>query len=95
MPYIRVSVVRPRKGEEQRTEDLVRRIAKLAGEAEGALESYILRPHDDSGEIARITIYESEEAAEHAAVDDTLMALRSELHLLVEPGHVERAFFSI
>jgi len=95
VPYIRISVARPRKGEEKRLEDIMKRIAQLVAESDGCLESYVLRPHDDSGEIARIAIYKDEDSAEHAAVSEKVMALRSEMHLLVEPGHEERAFFSI
>ncbi|MGE5595055.1 MAG: antibiotic biosynthesis monooxygenase [Hyphomicrobiales bacterium] len=95
MPYIRLSVARPIRGQEKRMEELMRRLADLIGESEGCLESYLLRPHDDSGEIARIAIYKDEESAEHAANNDTIMAIRSEMHLISEPGHIERAFFSI
>jgi hypothetical protein len=55
----------------------------------------VLRPHDSSGEIARIAVYESEQIAESAANSTSFMALRSEIHLIAEPGHTERAFFSV
>lgn len=55
----------------------------------------MLKPHDNSGEVARIAVYESEHAAEAAANQNSFMALRSEIHLASEPGHTERAFFSI
>lgn len=95
MPYIRLSIAKPRKGEEQRLEELMRKLSTATEGQEGFVESYLLRPHDDSGEIARITIYRDESSAEHAANNQSVMALRSELHLVAEPGHVERAFFSI
>lgn len=95
MPYIRLSVCRPRRGEEQNLEEMMRKLADLSREQEGCLETFVLRPHDDSGEIARIAIYRDEASAEHAANTETFMALRSEIHLASEPGHVERAFFSI
>jgi quinol monooxygenase YgiN len=95
MPYIRLSIAKPRRGEEQRLEELMRKLATLAAEQDGCLESYLMRPHDDSGEIARIVIYKDESSAEHAANNQSVMAVRSEMHLLTEPGHIERAFFSI
>lgn len=95
MPYIRLSVVKPRRGEEARLEELLRKLNDLSGSQEGCLQNYLLRPHDDSGEIARIAIYESESDAEAAANNQSFMALRSEIHLCSEPGHTERAFFSI
>jgi quinol monooxygenase YgiN len=95
MPYIRLSIVHPRRGEEGRAEELLRKIARAVRESEGCLESYVLRPHDDSGELARISIFENEDSAERAANGQTMLALRSELHLASEPGHVERAFFTV
>jgi quinol monooxygenase YgiN len=95
MPYVRLSVVTPRRGEEQHLEDLMRKLARLAGEQEGCIDSYLLRPHDDSGQIARIVIYKDEASAEHSANNQSVMAVRSEMHLLAEPGQIERAFFSI
>lgn len=95
MTYIRISIARPRRGEEGRLEELMRKLALVAGEQEGCTASYVLRPHDDSGEIARIAIYNDEHSAEGAANNQSVMSLRSEIHLVTEPGHTERAFFSV
>ncbi|MCL6645619.1 MAG: antibiotic biosynthesis monooxygenase [Dehalococcoidia bacterium] len=95
MPYIRLSIMKPRRGEEARVEELLRKLDQAVAAAPGCQVTYLMRPHDDSGEIARLAIYDSEEAAEHAANDTHIMALRSEIHLCVEPGHIERAFFTI
>jgi quinol monooxygenase YgiN len=95
MSYIRLSIIRPRKGEEARVEDLMRQLSDAVAKTEGCSESYVLKPHDGSGDIARIAIYENEDDAERAANTSHIMALRSELHLLSEPGHVERAFFTV
>jgi len=87
--------VKPLHGHDRHVEDVIRRLADLASKQDGCLESWVLRPHDDSGEIARIAIWRDEHAAEHAAQDATIMAVRSELNQWLEPGgHVERAFFS-
>lgn len=95
MTYVRISIARPRRGEEQRLEEVMRRLATFAGQQPGCLQSYVLKPNDGSGEIARLAIYENEEAAEQAASSQTVMALRSEMHLVCEPGHTERAFFTV
>ncbi len=94
MAYIRISVAKPRSGEEARVEEIFERINTEAAKNDGCLETYILHPHDDSGEVARMAIYTDEDHAEAAASNDAVMALRSEMHLLVEPGHEERAFFT-
>lgn len=95
MPYVRISIMKPRRGEEARLEELTRKLAALAGQQPGCLDTLVLRPHDDSGELARIGVYTDEKAAEATANSQSFMALRSEIHLVVEPGHTERAFFSI
>lgn len=95
MPYIRLSIAKPRRGEEARLEEVMRKLSDLSASQEGCIESYVLRPHDDSGDIARIAVYSDELTAEHAANSQSFLALRSELHLIAEPGQVERAFFSI
>lgn len=94
MPYIRLSIMKPRRGEEARVEELLRKLDAAVSQQPGCQVTYVMRPHDESGEIARLAIYDSEDAAERAANDTHIMALRSELHLLVEPGHAERAFFT-
>jgi quinol monooxygenase YgiN len=95
MPYIRLSIAKPRRGEEARLEDLMRKLNDLSAGQEGCIESWVVRPHDNSGEIARIAIYSTEGAAESAANNQSFMAIRSEIHLASEPGHIERAFFSV
>ena len=94
MPYIRMSIVKPRRGEEARVEELLRRINEEAAKNPGCRETFLLRPHDESGDLARMAVYGDEASAESAANSQTVLALRSELHLLIEPGHLERAFFS-
>ena len=95
MPYVRVSIAKPRKGEEARLEELMRKLNDLSAQQAGCINSWVLRPHDSSGEIARIAVYENEQTAESAANSTSFMSLRSEIHLITEPGHTERAFFSI
>jgi heme-degrading monooxygenase HmoA len=95
MPYIRLSIARPIKGQESRLQEIMTKLNDLSKDQPGCRESYVLKPRDDSGEVARIAIYDSEAEAETAANNSSFMALRSQLHLVSEPGHVERAFFSI
>ncbi len=95
MAYIRLTINKPLRGQEARLEELMRKLDTLSEGLPGFVESYLLRPHDNSGEIARIAIYENEAAAEGLANTQSWMALRSEIHLCTEPGHSDRAFFSI
>lgn len=95
MPYVRISIQKPTRGNEARVEELMRKLEGMIASQPGCTASFLLKPHDDSGEIARIAIYEDEDAAEAAANVQNIMAIRSEIHLITEPGHIERAFFSI
>lgn len=95
MPYVRVSINKPTRGNEARLEELMRKLEGIIREQPGCTASYLLKPHDDSGEIARIAVYDNEDLAEAAANHQNVMAIRSEIHLISEPGHVERAFFSV
>ena len=95
MTYIRISIARPNHGFEKRFEEVMRELTQAAAAQEGCEQAFVLQPHDDSGDIARITVYSDEHAAEEAANSDRIMALRSEMNLLCQPGHTERAFFSM
>jgi quinol monooxygenase YgiN len=92
MSYVRLSIAKPRRGQEQHVHDIQAKIVEWLHSQPGCRATYLLHPHDDSGEVARITIYESEEAADHVANLGHMMALRSELNLAAEPDHVERGF---
>ena len=95
MAYIRLTIAKPTRGQEARLEELMRKLDALSEGRPGFIQSYLLRPHDDSGDIARIGIYENEAAAEGLANTQSWMALRSEIHLCSEAGHTDRAFLSI
>ncbi len=95
MAYVRLTVNKARRGQEARLEELMRKLSDLSEAQPGFIQGYLLRPNDNSGEIARVAIYEDEASAESMANNQSWMALRSEIHLCVEPGHQDRAFFSI
>lgn len=95
MAYIRLSVVKPRPGHEERAVELLRALSAATANSPGWEANYVLRPHDESGEIARISIYNDESSAEREAATPSVLSLRSELLLVIEPGHRERAFFSV
>lgn len=95
MPYVRLSIATPRRGDEDRLAGIMQQLAEAAASHPGCLQSYVMRPHDESGEIARLAVYADEHAAESTANSEHMLALRSQMHLLCEPGHVERAFFTV
>lgn len=95
MAYIRLSVVRPLPGKEERVIEILKALSAATANSPGWQANYVLQPRDDSGDIARISIYDDEASAEREAATPTVLSLRSELHLVVEPGHRERGFFTV
>jgi len=95
LAYIRLSIARPRRGQEARLAEIMNKLAAVAEKQAGCQQTFVLKSGDDSGDLARITVYTDRAAGEAAANDASMMALRSEMHLIVEPDHQERAFFSL
>jgi quinol monooxygenase YgiN len=60
----------------------------------GCLQSTLIHATDDSGEMGRVSFWESEAAADAAANTDRSMLLRSRLHRMVRRGHQDRSFRS-
>lgn len=95
MPYVRLTIACPHGGNEGRVLEIMKSLSEEAALQDGCLETWVLKPHDDSGDIARIAVWRDEHAADAAANRPRFLSLRSELHLIVEPGHVERGFFTV
>ncbi|HXG42047.1 MAG TPA: antibiotic biosynthesis monooxygenase [Dehalococcoidia bacterium] len=92
MAYIRVSLMRPMAGHEAEVESLNRELVAYYRRFPGCLAAYFVQAADGSGELGRVSVWEREEDADRAANDDHSLALRSRLHLLIQPGHQDRSF---
>jgi quinol monooxygenase YgiN len=92
MAFVRLSIMKPNRGQAERVETMLRELAETVAKNPGCIQSMLLAADDGTGELGRIAVYESAEAANDSANNAHVMALRSELHLIVEPGHVERSF---
>ncbi len=92
MPYVRISIAKPSTGQSDAVKSLMKRINDSVSAQKGCQTVYMLTPSDNSGELARMAIYDDEESAETAANSQTVMSLRSQMHQIIEPGHIERAF---
>ena len=95
MTYFRLSIVKSRPGHEEEVQRLLADLNAAASASDGCLETHLARSSDESGDFVRMAIYRDAASAEHAASDDHILSLRSRLHLLVEPGHSERAFIGL
>ena len=94
MPYVRISIMRPLAGREAEALKLNSDLVQLYSGQKGCLGSHLIRAADGSGEIGRVSFWESEGDADAAATADRSMFLRSRLHLLVRRGHQDRSFHS-
>ena len=93
MAYVRLSMVHPRHGEEERVMQTMKSLAEAVLGKEGCLSSYVAKAKD-GGDVARISTFTDEAAADTTANDAHVMALRSELNMAVDT-HIERAFETI
>ena len=81
MPYIRLTIAKPTRGQEARLEELMRKLGEFSEGQPGFIDAGCFAPKDDSGEIARVAVYADEASAEAMANNQSWMALRSEIHL--------------
>lgn len=92
MPYIRVSLMQPKRGQEERVRGLLDELVTYYEAMEGYVTGYRLS-HDDTGRVGRIGIWDRAESAEHAATTDHDMALRAQLNMAVQDGSHEELSF--
>lgn len=94
MPYLRLSLMKPLPGQEAEVKEINQQLVHLYRSLEGCLAAFAVAAVDGSGDLGRLTVWESEHAADHAATHHHSLALRSQLHLLIQPGHQERSFIA-
>lgn len=92
MPYVRISLMKPVPGHEDEVRQLNQELVSFYRGQQGCQLCYFLAAADSSGEVGRVSVWDSEHAADQAANHDHSMALRSRLHLLIQPGHQDRSF---
>jgi len=96
MAYVRISLMLPKRGQEDEVNSLLDRLIHYYEEQPGYLSGYRLTDIDGSGRVGRLGVWSSDEAAEHAAQSDHDLALRSQLNFAVqEDSHEEYSFEGI
>lgn len=83
MAYVRITLMIPLPDQEVDAGKLNRELAELYGCQEGCRGSHVVRAADGSGEIGRVSFWDSEGVADAAATLDRSLYLRSHLQLLV------------
>ena len=94
MTYIRVSTMTPLTGREDEAGQVNQELVAFYGAQEGCVSCHFVKATDGSGEHGRISIWDSERAANEAATQEVSLQLRSRLHLLVRRGHLDRSFIA-
>jgi heme-degrading monooxygenase HmoA len=95
MPYVRISHMRPRPGQEKRVGEILDELSRFYTDCQGYVLGYRLQPHehDTTKRMGRVGVWESEDAAVDAAQNQHALALRSELlRLIDEDSHEELSF---
>lgn len=95
MAYMRMTLANPRPERRQEVRRHFDELVKLVRVMPGCIDAFVIIPHDDSGEIGRVSMWENREAADRAANDQTTMALHAEVNFDVQ-GHVwDRSFDTV
>ena len=93
MLYIRVSLMVPKEGCDREVAETMDDLVAFYDEQPGFVGGYKLRSADGNRYIGRVTVWQSEEAADAAAQTTHVLARRSELQPLIEQeSHLERSF---
>ncbi len=92
MYYLRLSLARPLEGRDEEVRRLEEDLLSYYAAQEGFLSGYRLTAREGHREVGRITLWESEEAAERAAATERVMVLRSKLLAVTEEDRVAMAF---
>jgi quinol monooxygenase YgiN len=95
MTYIRVSTMTPLAGREEEASQINQELVDFYRSQKGCLSSHFVKAADTSGELGRISFWNSERAADEAATLEHSLYLRSRLHLLVRRGHQDRSFLDV
>ncbi len=93
MLYIRVSLMSPKEGCDREVAQIMDDLMAIYEQQPGFVHGHKLRSADGSRLIGRVTVWESEQAADAVAQATHVMARRSELQPLIEEdSHIERSF---
>ena len=94
--YVGLSLMKPKPGEEKLVAALMDNLLEFFAEQPGYERGYVLLEGDTQGWVGRITLWESEEKADHAANTQHVLAVRAEImHRIEEDSHIERSYTAL
>ncbi len=95
MPYVRITQLTPRSGQEARVDEVLRKLSQFYPTQPGFIAGYHFQPHTagTATRMGRVGVWESEAQAQAAAQTEHALALRADLlRLVVEETHEELSF---
>jgi hypothetical protein len=91
--YVRLSLMDPKPGQEELVSGVMDHLLEFFATQPGHVRGYKLLSGDPQGRYGRLTVWKSEQDADNTANTQHVLAVRSELLLLIEEGsHVERSY---
>ena len=94
--YVRLSLMKPKPGEEKLVAGLMDNLLEFFTEQHGFERGYALLEGDSQGRVGRITLWESEEQADHAANTQHVLTVRAEImQRIEEDSHIERSYTAL
>ena len=92
MCYVRLSLLATLEGHEAEARRVEEELLAFLAQQPGFVDGYLLSAPGPSPEVGRLTVWESEADADHAANLDHVLALRSRLLQITEEDRFERSF---
>jgi hypothetical protein len=89
MTVARISLMRTSSDKKAEVERLLDELEKQLSGLPCYIMGFRFTGHQDEREVGRVALWKTHEDADHAATPDHTIALRSDIHRLIEPGHME------
>ena len=94
--YVRLSLMKPKPGEEKLVAGLMDNLLEFFADQPGFERGYALLEGDLRGRVGRITLWESEGQADHAANTQHVLTVRAEImQRIEEDSHIERSYTAL
>ncbi len=94
--YVRLSLMKPKDGMRDEVLEMHRQLVAWLPSQPGFVRGYLIISGDPQDRVGHLDVWRSEQDADHAAQTDHVLAVRSELLLLVEKeSHAEHSYISI
>jgi hypothetical protein len=94
--YVRLSLMTPKPGQGRIVAGMMDNLLEFFTDRDGYERGYALLESDLGGRVGRITLWQSEEQADHAANTQHVLTVRAEImQRIEEDSHVERSYTAL